>query len=314
MSGMRTAIPRACSARTARCWSSNIRQVSPDGQRIETIEGGIRAADWHATSPPGPDPNPPCPPGEICDEPEDPGNPKDCPIKGASTICQGNGNLSVDVPLPVYRSLEQDRSWKFIYRSDTARPRPQVSFDAGLGAPPRSLSYRLRLGGQELPPVHVSMPRRSNAALRQGVAVPARGLSSGRIPYQVMVTGIWAQTQVGTPIESYLLLDNAGQSPFGAGWRLEGLEELHVSPAGITRIRPGNRPLFYERSESGWVTPDADFSELQALDEGGYRITEKDGMVCEFTAQGQMTVRRDRNGNTLRYHYGAQGRRIIKCH
>ena len=30
-------------------------RVSADGQRIETVSGGIRAADWHAPAPPHPD-------------------------------------------------------------------------------------------------------------------------------------------------------------------------------------------------------------------------------------------------------------------
>ena len=49
-----------------------IGRVSADGTRIDTIEGGVRAADWHFTGPPspggGPPPNgpPPCGESECC--------------------------------------------------------------------------------------------------------------------------------------------------------------------------------------------------------------------------------------------------------
>ena len=96
-------------------------QVSADGSRIETVSGGIRAADWHAAMPPQllssnrskrTDPNNPCP---QCGE-----------KKGSSTFSLNDGHMGTRFTLPAYRSLEASRALTFNYRTFRAFPRPVI--------------------------------------------------------------------------------------------------------------------------------------------------------------------------------------------
>ena len=289
-------------------------RVTSDGQRIETVSGGIRAADWHAPAPPPPD-EPECE-GEDCEEDE--GNPDDCEEPSGSTVCLGNGALGVSFALPEYRSLEQSRKLEFVYRSDAALPRPAVAFRAGLGGSASTqlgFSYRIEWAGRVEEPVIVSVPKEggNSAVMRQSVILDAGEVASGSYPYRLLLSNIWARGRFGTIRTGRILVDNAKDSAFGPGWRLRGLYALNVStPDGVTLVRPGTRPVYYRSDGAGgYVRPRGDFSTLSALPEGaGYRYTEKDGTAWEFDTQGKLAAHKDRNLNTTSYRYDSQGRLV----
>ena len=85
-------------------------RVTADGQFIETISGGFPRASWGF-----PAPQPPKNP-EPEGDPDYPG--QDCKITGSWT-CLNDGKMTNKFSLPIYRSLESDRSWSFIYQTKT---------------------------------------------------------------------------------------------------------------------------------------------------------------------------------------------------
>ena len=121
-------------------------RASSDGERLETVSGGIRAADWHA-----PSPNPPGSP--TPDEPPlpDEDNKCDCPNEDAGSSANlQDGRLGMEIALPTYRSLQRDRGVRLVYQSSRAHVRPLVSTNSGVrrgSVIPQSLSLYLDVGG-----------------------------------------------------------------------------------------------------------------------------------------------------------------------
>jgi PKD repeat protein len=102
-------------------------EISADGQRIETVQGGVRAADWHFVLPPemmvasGPLSERRC--GQSPDGPEE-------------SLCVGSsaglaeGALQERHALPSVRSLGVPRTLTLAYDSTTADVRPIVGLDS----------------------------------------------------------------------------------------------------------------------------------------------------------------------------------------
>ena len=157
-------------------------RVSTDGQRIETISGGIVRADWHA-----PAPGPPLAPSEPIGEP-DPRAPCDCPKAPIeSTVTLSDGRLSQHFRLPTYRSLEQNRSLRFIYQSHRADPVPILPTAALIGAvTPTTISALLEVGGvtvgEEVFADASSLAGSAVRDIRISVAFDAGGFPSGYYP------------------------------------------------------------------------------------------------------------------------------------
>ena len=332
-------------------------RVSADEQRIETVSGGIRAADWHAPGPQPPQGTEDCEEEEDCPPDED--NPDDCDTTAGSMVCLGNGSLSVSFALPEYRSLAASRGLEFVYRSDSAYPRPAVSFRVTPGITrlrQTALEYQVRWAGRREAPIVVTVPEEGSEVLRLGALLDAAELESGSYPYALWLTNIWVGrdgtvSRFSDVRAGRVLVDNARESAFGAGWRLRGLYALQVyrerlvrarTPgsgaiirqqrgfggtvvpgggletvgmvvAGVTLMRPGERPVYYQYdfTEQGFVSPGADFATLSFLPERtGYLYREKDGREWTFDEDGQLQQMQDRNGNLTRYAYDAQGRLV----
>ena len=171
-------------------------RVSSDGERLETVSGGIRAADWHARIP-----NPPGSP--TPDEPPlpDEDNKCDCPNEDAGSSANlQDGRLGMDISLPTYRSLQRNRGVRLVYQSSRAHVRPLVSINSGVqgggSIVPQSLSLYLDVGGVQgdSRERHVDLRREQlSVGTREGIPMQltqsfdAHDLQTGYYPYTFWV-------------------------------------------------------------------------------------------------------------------------------
>ncbi len=207
-------------------------QVSANGSLIETVSGGILAADWHMAMPPFP--------GGGTDNSEhnqgNQGNGTSCPVcGGVSTTSPQTGGLTRDPTLPSYRSLGVSRGIELIYNSLAADPRPVLPFDSIIlsqAAVPPSLSYQLEIAGvQQGTEVFVDtsgLDGINDETIRNGVQFDASTLPTGRYPVTVRMTSNYEFSGVSSTMRVKMLVNNERASPFGIGWTLKGLQRLHI--------------------------------------------------------------------------------------
>ena len=253
-------------------------EVSADGSRIETIQGGVRAADWQAVTGPPPDPgksgsgNPGDPDDPGPNNPNDPNDPsapnnthqpnggpqgnsggstdkskepKKCPTGSKTELC--SGSLEVEHPLAAYRSLGIARSPRLIYRSLSADPQiiianaPTVS---ALSPVPQQMSAHLVVGGVVQGPEIFTdtsgLDEDRDEVIRQAVQFDAGAFETGSYPYRLTLNNQYLLSSIGVVVKDTVLVNNEQTSPLGAGWTLEGLERLRLQPDGSAVITEGN--------------------------------------------------------------------------
>jgi hypothetical protein len=168
--------------------------VSVDGSVIETVEGGIRRADWHGTSQGVRGAR-----GRIWggSANQDKSRCSDCETGSRTTLA--TGNLSIRHDLVSYRSLEQRRSLRLVYNSIYAKPRPilgaDVTIDQRFAVPPL-LSARLRVAGvnqpEEVFTETAGLDEDRNEDLRQILQFDASGLATGSYAYCMIYQPLFA--------------------------------------------------------------------------------------------------------------------------
>src|SRR5437660_671798 len=118
-------------------------RVSADGQRIETISGGVRKTAWHFPLAPNPQPNQSGNDQQI-------GKCAECQTASQADLAEGA--LSLDQAIPGVRTLGVARDLTLHYRSTSADVRPILPIDAFLSvraAVPPTFSARLSVGGTQ---------------------------------------------------------------------------------------------------------------------------------------------------------------------
>ncbi len=228
---------------------------------INTISGGVRAADWHwfLWLFPGF--------GNGGSGPEGGGN-KDCNSQTGSETSVCTGGLTVQHTLDSYRSLNVDRALQLTYRSQQADP--LLIFDETLEIPrvspiPPQVSVKLAVGVEPLPILRgitlptdpgfagsgvqltreivtdtSSLSETGRHSVRLRVPWSVRDLPTGRYPTQVDLTSQFPQSSMGMGIYNTALVNNQGTSPFGAGWTLTGVDRLHVQTNGDVVLAQGD--------------------------------------------------------------------------
>src|SRR5262249_17187575 len=109
---------------------------------------------------------------------------------------------------------------------------------------------------------------------------------------------------------------NTRDSYFGAGWGLNGLQELVIDDmdGSVTLLDGAGSALIFNPFAGGlYASPSGDFSTLERLPDGTFQRTLTDGAVELFNSQNKLDTVRDRNGNETHYVYDSSGRllRII---
>ena len=220
-------------------------QVSADGSVIETISGGIRATDWHAVLPPRVD-------GEGENNDSCQCQNKCCDIQTGSRTAVASGNLTVDHTLVSYRSLGTSRAARLIYRSLSADPQPIIPFGTTIpvrAAVPPTVSARLSVAGVDQG-VEVftdtsSLNENIDETIRQAMQFDASAIRTGLYPYRMTQTSNYAQSSISNVLTGNVLVNNQRNSPFGAGWTLDGLARLHIQADQSILLADGDGSLLH---------------------------------------------------------------------
>ena len=204
-------------------------RVSDDGAVIETISGGIYAADWHFLLPQAPTVSPAAASSENNSNNQDQSKCTDCP--GGSRTAVSSGNLRIEHGLASYRSLGQSRGLRLIYNSSRADPQPVISAHAGVvprAAMPATVSSRLTVAGvdQAFEAFTDTRGLSSDVEVRQAVQFDARSFQTGTYPYRLTISGNYTRSSISTVLSGRVLVHNEQNSYAGAGWTLEGVGRL----------------------------------------------------------------------------------------
>ena len=216
--------------------------VSADGQRFETVEGGVVASAWHF--PMAPSGNSDTDVDESEGLVQDPS--KQCTPRVSSTVALQNGCLGVEFSLPSYRSLGASRSLGFAYKSNRANPQPLIPFNATISvraAVPPKISYSLSVGGVEQGTETFvntgGLNENIDETIRGAASFNASQLKTGVYPYRIKLTSNYLNSSIASFISDRVLVVNEQKSPFGAGWGIEGLQRLHFNPDGSILFTEG---------------------------------------------------------------------------
>ncbi len=238
-------------------------EVSADGQRIETVTGGIIAADWHAPPPPPPEEGD----GDSDGPPSCLGCCPGCSGSVGSEVDLFNGQLTEQLVLPGVISMGQLNAPEFVYRSKRAYPVQVVPVNTGIvsrAAIPNMISYR-GFVEDELVQDEVFI---ATSSLVDGIDEPFRvavpfdntGRASGIYATDVLVTSIYDRSRISRPNPRALSVINGQDSPFGAGWSLAGLDRLILGEPGTIReqllLEQGNGGSIQYNEQLTGVNPD----------------------------------------------------------
>jgi len=127
----------------------------------------------------------------------------------------------------------------------------------------------------------------------------ATSLSTGRYAWSITVTNGSTPTTSSGNVD----LVNQANSPFGAGWSLDNVEQLVSVSGGVMLVNPDGTSLFFAGSGGSFTHPAGDFSTLVQNPDGTYTRTLTDGTAINFNTSGQQTSSVDRDGNTTTFGY-----------
>ena len=214
-----------------------IGRVSADGTVIETVLGGVRAADWHFMLPPQPREDGS---GNNAAN-QDQSKCADCST-GSSTALS-SGNLTVHHDLVSYRSMGQSRNLRLVYKSLNADPQPIIVSDTTVpvrAALPGSLSTQLSVAGIDQAVRHFTDTQGLNEDLdetiRQVVQFDASSYATGIYPYRLTLRSHYRMSSVAALQEGRVLVNNKIESPYGAGWTIDGVDRLSFPTDGRTAV------------------------------------------------------------------------------
>ena len=229
-------------------------QVSEDGAVIETISGGIYAADWHFLLPQAPIVSPAAASSENNSNNQDQSKCTDCP--GGSRTAVSSGNLSIEHGLASYRSLGQSRGLRLTYNSSRADPQPVISAHAGVvprATVPATVSSRLTVAGvdQAFETFTDTRESSSEVEVRQAVQFDARSFQTGTYPYRLTISGNYTRSSISTVLSGRVLVHNEQNSSVGVGWTVGGVGRLIEQESGLLLTEGDGSALFFMATSSG---------------------------------------------------------------
>ncbi|TMA82906.1 MAG: RHS repeat protein, partial [Deltaproteobacteria bacterium] len=282
--------------------------VSADGQSFITVEGGVVASAWHFPLASSPTP--------VANEGKNFCGSCRAPVGSEANLEEGS--LYQTYSLPSYRSLGQSRSVSLTYSSVTADPKPIISADTTLSARaavPGTFSTRLKIGGvqqgDELFTNSGTLPEDTDSISRLSHQFDGSNLVTGRYSYELTVFSNYQNSSIGGIANGNTIIVNRKNSPFGTGWALTDIQQLHSQAGGGILLTGGNgTALFFSGGPDTFGSPARDFSTLIRNPNGTYSRAFKDGTKVNFSSQGLQTSVVDRNNNITTYGYDGSGRLI----
>ena len=188
-----------------------------------------------------------------------------CLTAGAGEVAAWQcGDLLIAHGLPGYSTLGRERSLTLVYNSVTAVARPAIAAsvdETGLPSP-NTVFTRLLFSGV----AKDSATYNGWAGANRQIVLPhaASSDTTGLYPFTLEITNQYSSGSLGTSLSDSVIVVNRATSPFGSGWWLAGVEELHVLP--------GNKMLWIGGDGSAKVYRNVATNTWQAA-AGGYRDT-----------------------------------------
>ncbi|MCK4909653.1 MAG: carboxypeptidase regulatory-like domain-containing protein, partial [Planctomycetes bacterium] len=196
---------------------------------------------------------------------------------GHSFVGHRFGHLKIDHTLPAYRNLGLPNAFTFTYESSTTDPMELIAQNTTIPATtnqPVSLRVEVSVEGVKQEAYYTAPSSEYEtfrmAALVSGQNGRGQPLKSGAYRARLKIDAnyggaTYARTETfgGPPVQSLgipypypvpegrefsrqILINNQSNSPFGAGWSLQGLERLYPNPDGSVLLTEGDgaRSLF----------------------------------------------------------------------
>lgn len=207
---------------------------------VFTPGGVVRSNSWHGFVPqpplggPPPDPGPPCP--DDCN---------DQPV-GSSAVDRRTGDLQVEHVLPTYISLGRRQRLQLEYHSATAFPAPLIAglvTTGNLTPPPLFMASEAEVAGvmqgrvvtQGPPFCPLNCP-----FIRHTQAMDATTFATGVYPATLRIDCLFPVSRRSRTFPREIVVLNNRQSPFGAGWGIRGLQQVHRTATGTLLLTQGD--------------------------------------------------------------------------
>jgi RHS repeat-associated protein len=239
-------------------------------------------------------------------------------VPGGSIMC---GKLVMDHALPATRTMNRTWQPRIIYSAATADPRPTVAANVTItsGAPDSvtavltvqgSVVARGKWAGQEW---------NGSPTRRIALSYDAQGYSTTAYPFTLEVHR-WAggmATQVGTRA-GRLVVVNRGGSPHGAGWWMDGVEQLFGLTDGSGALLwvggDGSHRIYTPVAADVWVAPKMAVPDTLKFLSGlqTYRRLLPGGGWVAFNTVGRHTATVDRNGRQTQFAYDPSSGSLIQ--
>ncbi|HUE74828.1 MAG TPA: cadherin-like domain-containing protein, partial [Pirellulaceae bacterium] len=213
------------------------------------------------------------------------------------------GALSLAQPLTMGLNL--------VYRSDTHSTWPVVIVETSLvagSAVPDTIDAVLDFGGVVGSTVSYNTSGLSAGdKLRFVLQVDASSLDTGMYDWEVELTANFSgNPSVSRAFTGQQALVDRTTSPFGAGWWLDGLDQLVTSSAGALLVRGNGDTLWFATNGSGGYLKaegDLSYSGLVKNGDNTFTLTDKWGNKQNFGTTGLLTSNVDKNGTTTSFSY-----------
>jgi RHS repeat-associated protein len=245
-------------------------------------------------------------------------------IAAGSSAAYQCGDLTVSHPLPAVQTLGTSRAPTLLYNSQHASPYPIVAANVTIGASvPDTVIATLKIGGitRATGRWHGSSwtPGSTRRVVVGFSAASATTWPTGVYGYTLEVYTKSGGTSSSTTIVSGdLSIVNRSASPFGAGWWVAGLEELHFPADTTQRIWVGGDGSVrrYTKVASGvWAASAVDRPDTLKWNGTTSRYVRElpQGLKVQFTSDGrhEKTINRLDHTTTFTYSSGRLYRIIV---
>lgn len=226
-----------------------------------------------------------------------------------------NWEAVVAYTTPAYVSLDVPRAVTLVYRSGQAKPMGYVQFDVSIPSgtdTPDKFSARLKTASGTFVTFTNGTTeifwQGSSTTRRLGLLFDASALSTGGYGHTLIVRSWFGSTIKETTTPVRVLVVNEKDSPFGWGWSVAGLQQLHFQGDSVAIAEGDGSLAFFAKSGTSWQSPKGDFSVLTQRGDGTYRRRYPNGDTLSYSAAGLLVSASDRYGNVTTYTYDGSSR------